>query len=69
MKCKICFREAERSGYCHIHLRAYQNIKEKFYVWEKASHISWNEYLVQIQKNSLTGDWAKEVVKYLIAEE
>jgi hypothetical protein len=27
------------------------------------------EYLVEIQKNSLTGVWAKEVVKYLIEEE
>ena len=27
------------------------------------------EYLVEIQKNSLTGVWAKEVAKYLIEEE
>jgi len=27
------------------------------------------EYLLDIQKNSLTGVWAKEVAKYLIEEE
>jgi hypothetical protein len=27
------------------------------------------EYLVEIQKNSLTGAWAKEVAKHLIEEE
>ena len=26
------------------------------------------DYLVQIQKNSLTGEWAKDVVKHLIKE-
>jgi hypothetical protein len=35
----------------------------------KASDSSWRDYLVSIQKNSLTGEWAKEVAKYLIEEE
>jgi hypothetical protein len=38
-------------------------------VWQKAKPISWSQYLVEIQKNSLTGVWAKEVAKYLIEEE
>jgi hypothetical protein len=38
-------------------------------VWKKASDTVWIEYLVEIQKNSLTGEWAKEVAKYLIKEE
>jgi hypothetical protein len=41
----------------------------KFKVWETASNVSWIEYLVEVQKNSLTGVWAKEVAKYLIEEE
>jgi hypothetical protein len=41
----------------------------KFRVWAAASNVSWMEYLVEIQKNSLTGVWAKEVAKYLIEEE
>ena len=52
-----------------MHSKAYKNIQEKFRVWEVASNVSWMEYLVEIQKNSLTGVWAKEVAKYLIEEE
>jgi hypothetical protein len=69
LKCKICTREAQNKDYCHLHLKAYENLKEKFVVWQRASQLSWKEYLVQIQKNSLTGLWAKEVAKYLIEEE
>jgi len=42
---------------------------EKFKVWQRASGVSWNQYLVQVQKNSLTGEWAKEVAKHIIEEE
>jgi hypothetical protein len=52
-----------------LHLKAYQNIIDKFDVWKKASDTLWSQYLVEIQKNSLTGEWAKEVAKYLIKEE
>jgi hypothetical protein len=50
-------------------LKAYTNILDKFTVWKKTSDISWIQYLVEIQKNSLTGEWAKEVTKHLIEEE
>ena len=69
MKCKICNRDAEENAYCSLHLRAYRNIIDKFEVWKQASDISWNEYLIEIQKNSLTGVWAKEVIKDLIKGE
>jgi len=36
----------------------------KFDVWREASAILWIDYLVAIQKNSLTGEWAKDVVKH-----
>jgi hypothetical protein len=29
----------------------------------------WIDYLVEIQKNSLTGEWAKDVVKHLFMGE
>ena len=48
---------------------ALRNVLLKFKVWAAASNVSWMEYLVEIQKNSLTGVWAKEVIKYLIKEE
>jgi hypothetical protein len=69
MSCRICSRIAKEKGYCSLHLKAYQNICEKFEVWNKASEISWQDYLVEIQKNSLTGEWAKEVAKQLIEDE
>jgi hypothetical protein len=29
----------------------------------------WIDFLVEIQKNSLTGEWAKDVVKHVIKED
>jgi hypothetical protein len=69
VKCRICSREAEEDGFCPLHLKAYRSIVEKFRVWQKASNIEWIDYLGQIQKNSLTGEWAKEVAKHIIMEE
>ncbi|MGD6807892.1 MAG: hypothetical protein ACQCN4_13155 [Candidatus Bathyarchaeia archaeon] len=69
MRCKICQRQAQDKGYCPLHLQAYHNIREKYLVWMKASDVSWREYLGYVQKNSLTGEWAKEVAKQLITEE
>jgi hypothetical protein len=42
---------------------------EKYGLWRKAQGISWKEYLSEIQQNSLTGEWAKEVANYLINSE
>jgi len=69
MKCKVCSREVSDEGFCELHLKAYSNILLKFEVWKKACDVSWSQYLVQIQKNSLTGEWAKDVAKQLIKEE
>ncbi len=69
MKCKICSRDAQKDGLCSVHWKAHQNLLEKYAVWQKAKPISWSEYLGEIQKNSLTGEWAKEVAKHLIEEE
>jgi len=69
MKCKICSRETVKEGYCQLHWTAYQNLVEKFRVWQKALNVTWKQYLGEIQKNSLTGEWAKEVAKYLIEDE
>jgi hypothetical protein len=69
VKCKICRKDAQTNGFCILHLKAYKNIVDKFDMWTKALGIGWSEYLVVIQKNSLTGEWAKEVAKHLIEEE
>lgn len=69
MKCQICGREAQEKGFCLSHLKAYENILQKFELWKKASETDWMDYLVEIQKNSLTGEWAKEVIMQLIKGE
>jgi hypothetical protein len=66
LKCKICIREAYRYGYCEFHAKAYESIAKKYEIWKKALEISWKEYLSEIVKNHLTGDWAKEVAEHLI---
>jgi hypothetical protein len=52
-----------------LHLEAYKNITEKFDVWKRVANVSLRRYLAEIQKNSLTGEGAKEVIKYLIRDE
>ncbi len=69
MKCKICHRDAVEEGFCLLHAKPYKVVVEKFNVWAAALDVSWEQYLVEIQKNSLTGLWAKDVAKYLIEEE
>jgi hypothetical protein len=69
MQCKACSREAIQGDFCPLHLKAYENIVEKYAVWRKALKISWEAYLSEIEKNSLTGDCAKEVAKYLMSKE
>ncbi len=67
MNCKICNKEATKHNLCPAHLKAYENIAEKYEVWRKALNITWEEYLREIEKHSLTGEWAKEVAEHLIS--
>ncbi len=69
MNCKVCNREAGEDCFCPMHSKAYHNLLDKFRVWESALNVSWRQYLVEIQKNSLTGVWAKDVAEHLIEEE
>jgi hypothetical protein len=47
-------------------MKAYESILEKYDLWKRAMEISWKEYLSEIVKNPLTGEWAKEVAEHLI---
>jgi len=67
LDCKVCSREAGDKDFCPSHLKAYEIIVRKYDFWRKALKITWQEYLVEIEKNSLTGEWAKEVAEYLIS--
>jgi hypothetical protein len=69
LKCQVCHREAGKKSFCLLHLKACERIVKEFCVWRKALKVSWVEYLSEIEKNSLTGEWAKEVVNYLINNE
>jgi hypothetical protein len=69
LNCRACDREVAERGFCLVHLKAYENIVEKYDVWRKALKVSWREYLSEIEQNSLTGEWAKEVANYIINNE
>jgi hypothetical protein len=68
MKCKVCDRGTSEK-YCKFHRKAYRNIVKKFESWEKASSISWKEYLKAVVENAYTGSWAREVAKQLLKNE
>jgi hypothetical protein len=69
LKCKVCSKEAnEKSDYCELHAKAYENVVRRYYAWKKALDVSWKDYLNEILKNPLTGLWAKEVAQQLYAE-
>jgi hypothetical protein len=69
MKCKVCNRIVGGTDLCIYHIKALENVRKNYEVWNKALGISWTDYLDEIRKNSLTGEWAKEVAKYLIKDE
>jgi hypothetical protein len=60
LKCKVCDREAGEADYCEFHAKAFENIIREYSLWKEALKISWKEYLSEIAKNPLTGQWAKE---------
>jgi len=68
MKCKVCESEAENE-YCELHEKAYRNILRKYAAWQKASGISWKQYLSELGDNPYTGEWAREVAEHLIKSE
>ena len=67
MKCAICGRESGVNSYCLFHAKAHGNIVAKYEQWEKAVGISWKEYLSEIVKNPLAGEWAKEVAHHMMS--
>ena len=69
LKCAACSRKAHDNTYCELHARAYERIIETYDRWKRAMEISWKEYLSEIAKNPLTGEWAREVAEQLIKAE
>jgi hypothetical protein len=69
MTCKICDRATGEGDFCPFHARAHENILQSYDCWKKGLKIPWKDYLGEIRKNCLTGDWAREVAEYLIKNE
>jgi hypothetical protein len=44
---------------------AHENIIRKYERWKEALGISWKEYLSEVAKNPLTGEWSREVAEHL----
>lgn len=65
MKCKLCEREIIEKEFCLFHSHAYDKIKKGYMIWVEALDIDWKDYLNEIEKNSLTGRWAKEVINFI----
>lgn len=69
MQCPICGRKVDEQGYCKLHAKVCNIIIKKYDRWRKAMEISWKEYLSEIVKNPLAGEWAREVAQHLIETE
>ena len=69
VKCKVCSKPTNIVSYCDSHAKAYEKITKNYECWRKAIEISWKEYLSEIAKNPLTGQWVKETAGYLTKKE
>jgi hypothetical protein len=69
LNCQVCSRESGENEFCSRHLKAYENVVQQYEVWKNASELSWKAYLREIEKNSVTGDWAREIANYLSKKE
>jgi hypothetical protein len=69
LQCPICGRKADEQGYCRLHATVRNIIIKKYDRWRKAMEISWKEYLSEIAKNPLAGEWVREVAQHLIETE
>ena len=67
MQCAICNRESALGDYCAFHEKAHGNLVTGYEQWKNALDISWKEYLREIAKNPLAGEWAKEVTQHLLS--
>lgn len=66
MRCTICGRKASEGDYCDWHAKANENVVKSYDKWKTGLEISWKEYLSEIAKNPLTGEWAKQTARHLL---
>ncbi len=69
-RCWVCGRDSseEEDGImlCHLHLRAYQNLKETYAAWREGTGASFEEYAETLSRLSGTGRFVREVLAYLM---
>ena len=63
-RCRMIVKKGEVSGEISGKLTR-QEIRKGYALWVEALDINWKEYLSEIEKNSLTGSWAKEVIEFI----
>jgi hypothetical protein len=68
MTCPICGREPARaSELCNHHEMARNNILAAYQKWIIAfGDMEWAEFLHKIEKLEGSGEWTREVAKYLV---
>lgn len=65
-RCIICNREAYKgSVFCKYHYEAYEKLNKTFKIWNERLNISYEKYLILIQKNPYSGKWIKQTASYL----
>ena len=65
--CRVCGMNDKRE-YCKRHQTAYENLVRAYDIWQRATGLSWNEYLGEVIENEFTGLWAREVAQRLKME-
>jgi hypothetical protein len=54
---------------CSFHSAACKKLIQQYEALRTALGISWKDYLREIEMNSVTGDWARDVANYLSKKE
>jgi hypothetical protein len=62
--CVVCGTKDEKK-YCKRHQSAYENLVKTYDIWQRATELSWDEYLGKVIENEFTGFWAREVAQRL----
>ena len=68
--CEFCGRPVlSPGGYCHIHEKAFHEVRKGFELWQKAfAYMSWERYLESISGLKETGEASKELAKHLLKQ-
>lgn len=68
-RCSVCHRTASNGEtLCEYHRKAYLRLREVYDAWRTALEIGWEQYLDLVAANENTGEWSREVIRYLLKE-